>query len=193
MKKLGISILAIVAFHLSSSAQFTEKSVFLGGTANYTYGKYGTSSTVTSEDLTIQPEVSYLLSKNTAVGFSVAYLNSSTFASASSYKDTQNMITPSLFIQMFHPITTNLYWAIKAEVGYGWFEITRPGYNKSSYNVLAIALSPELHYFITPRVGMKASIEGASYAHKFLSGDDSNQFRLVLNPSTWSFGFFVKI
>ncbi len=204
MKKLFLSLLTIVVFQLSSNAQFTQGSVSLGGSFNYTNQKStnSSSSTISNSNLLLSPELSYMLSHNIAVGFTVGISNKTATEPSSSYgyneyKSKTSIITPSLFIQTFYPIYKKLYWSLRTEVGYGWASNTTEygsTKNEDKYNIVGVGISPELDYFLTSKVGLKANFNGFNFAHIYKGNNDyTNIFQFDINPSTWNFGFFVKL
>jgi len=199
MKKLFVSLFAFIMMQGAANAQFTKGSTFLGGSFNFTTQKEGGSSSYSSSSNTniyLTPELSYMLSKNTALGVGLS-LSNNYQKSSSGTKYTTNIISPSLFIQNYYPLAQKLYLSLKSEVGFGWAtsKTENSSYSsKDEYNVLGCSISPELDYFITSKVGMKANFNGLSFAHYY--NDEkyySNKLQFDLNPSNWSFGFFVKL
>jgi|GEM_PF-2898333 hypothetical protein len=202
MKKLFVSLFAFIVMHGAANAQFTKGSTFLGGSFNFATQKEGGSTTSSfsssssSTSINLTPEFSYMLNNNTALGVGLSFSNVYQ-KSSSDTKYKTNIISPSLFIQNYYPLAQKLYLSLKSEVGFGWVT-NKSEYtsytNKSEYNVVGCSISPELDYFITSKVGMKANFNGFSFAHYYNDEDYYfNKVQFDLNPSNWSFGFFVKL
>lgn len=205
MKKLILSICAFMAVYTASNAQFSAKEILVGGSFDYTYQDSKTTDDLksTSNYLTITPEVAYMLTKSVAIGIDFGVLSSKSTSQNNIYtilgntivtsKNTNKFFSPSIFIQKFFPISSNLYWSMKTEVGYGWGKSTY-GEDSQKYTALGFGISPELDYFISKKVGIKANFNGLNYTYtSYKNENKSNRFSVNLNPSNWEFGVFVKL
>ncbi len=207
MKKFVLSICVFMTVYTASNAQFSAKDVIIGGNFNYTYDDSKNSSdrgSSTDNYLTITPNVAYMLTKSVAIGIDLGLrssnssytidniftTNGNTFITT---KSSDKLFAPSIFIQKFNPISTNLFWSVKAEFGYGWGKRTN-GADSQKYTLLELGISPELDYFLSKKIGLRANFNGLNYSHTSYKEDKTdNRFSIYLNPSYWAFGVFVKL
>ena len=126
-------------------------------------------------------------------------------------------ILPNIYLKYYKPFFTKFQFALNLNAGYGTIEseyssittsitpIVGPGSNEigtgtsanivsgygssSGINIFVVDLQPEIHYFITPTLGAMVQLGGVSYT---LYGLEDHNWIVSLNPSTWSYGLFLR-
>ena len=140
MKKLLFTLLLIVLFNLSTSAQFEFGTYYIDCNINYDLSNVKmdnvTETSTKNSNLTFTPEVGYFINNNLAIGIGVSYINnfdSNTNMTFSSYVNGNldykmypsysvglNEIAPLVFIKYFYQPTNKLSFSLRASYALGW-------------------------------------------------------------------------
>lgn len=161
MKKILISVFAM-ALAAPVFAQPEQGQITLGGLVDATVVDGG-------HDLTIAPEVGYMLNDNFQLGLAIGFGN----WKAGDEKET--MIGAEIFGRYFMPIADKASFAVRGGLGYATL-------TESKTNMFGIDVSPEFWFHITPKTSFIASVGSIGYnAVKPDGGDSAGTFNLNWN------------
>lgn len=167
MKKLILSLTAVVAIALSANAQTEKGKWILGGTASYESVKTDATGAKAFQSLSIIPNLGYFVSENFALGTGIGYSYSKTGAASPTGQNEAVVVSPygryyvglndqfKFFGQAAVPLAFGTVKAVDASGDTG----AKAGTSTS----VGVALSPGFAYFPTKKIGIEFALRGISY------------------------------
>ena len=179
MKKLILSVTAVCAFVLSSSAQ-TEKGTFLlGGTASYQSTKSDAAGAKADQELNLVPNVGYFVADNFALGTGVGYNYSKVGGASATGQNEAVVVNP--FGRYYVGLSDQFKFFGQASVpmAFGTVKATDAngdaGDKVGTSTSIGVALSPGFAYYPTKKIGIEFAFKGASYnSYKVKDANDND-------------------
>ncbi len=163
MKKLILSLTAVVALALGANAQTEKGKWILGGTASYESNKTDAAGAKAVEFLAIMPNAGYFVSNNLALGTGVGYQ-----LTKGSTSRTES-ITVSPFARYYAGLSDQFKFFGQASVPLAFGTVKAVdasgdvGAKTGSSTSVGVALSPGFAYFPTKKIGIEFALNGISY------------------------------
>lgn len=167
MKKLILSLTAVVALALSANAQTGKGTWMLGGTASYESTKSDAAGAKATQQLSLVPNVGYFVSENFALGTGIGY-NYSKVGTASATGQNEAIIVKP-FGRYYLGLSDQFKFFGQAAVplAFGTVKATDAngdaGAKTGSSTSVGVALSPGFAYFPTKKIGIEFAFNGVSY------------------------------
>jgi opacity protein-like surface antigen len=181
MKKLILSLTAVVAIALSASAQ-TEKGKFiLGGTASYESVKSDAAGAKAAQNLTLVPNVGYFVSNNFALGTGIGYSYSKIGSASPTGQNEAIVVNP--FGRYYVGLSDQFKFFGQAAVplAFGTVKSTDAsgdaGAKVGSSTSVGVALSPGFAYFPTKKIGIEFAFRGVSYDSYKVEDANDNEIK----------------
>ncbi len=127
---------------------------------------------------------------------------------------TTKTIAPTLFLKYLKPLSNKILFGVMLNLEYGK-EKTKNNLPSSNFsgplsgpfsNPITVAstkdftdyyglsLSPEILFFVTKKIGLRANFNGFSFVKKdAFATKKTTEYSFDLNPSNWTFGVFVLL
>ena len=200
MKKLLLSITAVCAIVLSSSAQTEKGNFLLGGTASYESTKSDLDGAKADQNLNLVPNLGYFVADNFALGTGVGYNYSKSGTASATGQNEAVVVNP--FGRYYVGLGEQFKFFGQASVpmAFGTVKSTDAngdaGDKVGSSTSIGVALSPGFAYYPTKKVGIELSLRGASYndysvkdaSDNEISGAGSEKFSIGTNFFTPQIG-----
>jgi len=167
MKKVILSLAAVVAFAVGANAQTEKGKWILGGTASYQSVKSDADGAKAAQNLSVVPNVGYFVNDNFALGTGVGY-NYSKIGSASATGQNESFVV-SPFGRYYVDLSDQFKFFGQASVplAFGTVKATDAngdtGAKAGSSTSVGVALSPGFAYFPTKKIGVEFAFSGLSY------------------------------
>ena len=172
-------------------AQVESGDKFLGGSMSFSRSNAAIQSIngfegvpLTLSTVTLSPKAGLLVSDNVAIGAAINY----SFQKANQTLDGLNRLTITQNLVGIEPFT-KIYWKLADKAGFmmdisaGFSfgkqnsELTSNSFSldgKNSLFNLRFGLNPKLYYFVTPRIGLEASIGDVYYQLASVKGESGS-------------------
>ncbi|MES3017366.1 MAG: outer membrane beta-barrel protein [Bacteroidota bacterium] len=167
MKKLILSLTAVVAIALSANAQTEKGKWILGGTASYESVKSDASGAKASQTLSVIPNLGYFVSDNFALGTGVGYTYSKTGVASATGQNEAIAVRP--FGRYYVGLSDQFKFFGQAAVPLSFGTVKsvdasgNSGAKVGSSTSVGVALSPGFAYFPTKKIGIEFAFNGLSY------------------------------
>lgn len=173
MKKLALSLFAIVALSLSSHAQTEKGKIMLGG--GLTLDSYNSDVSGASEinNFRIEPNIGYFFGNNIALGTGVGY----SYTSSNGYKNSAFTVSP--FGRYYTTLSESFkfFGQLSVPMAFGSFE--SPYFNntlqKGKTTTVGIGLAPGFAFFPTKKIGIEVAVSGFNYNKTTAKDDNGNK------------------
>jgi outer membrane protein len=167
MKKLILSLTAVVALAFSANAQTEKGKWILGGTASYQSVKSDADGAKAAQELNIVPSVGYFVSNNFALGTGIGYSYSKLGTASTSGQNEAVVVSP--FGRYYVGLSDQFKFFGQAAVplAFGTVKATDAsgdtGAKTGTSTSVGVALSPGFAYFPTKKIGIEFAFKGISY------------------------------
>ncbi|SKB89028.1 outer membrane beta-barrel protein [Daejeonella lutea] len=181
MKKLILSLTAVVAIALSANAQTEKGKWILGGTASYDSQKSDADGAKASETLSLVPNLGYFVSDNFALGTGVGYNYSKVGTASPSGYNEAFVVSP--FGRYYVGLSDQFKFFGQAAVplAFGTVKATdangEAGAKVGSSTAVGVALSPGFAYFPTKKIGIEFAFRGISYNNYRVEDSAGNEVK----------------
>lgn len=179
MKKLILSITAVIAIISVSTAQTEKGKILLGGTASYQSSKSDADGAKAAENLNLLPNIGYFVADNFAVGTGVGYSYSKADVASVAGQNEAFVVSP--FGRYYVPLTEKFKFFGQASVpmAFGTVKATDAngdtGSKTGSSTSIGVAVSPGFAFFPTSKIGIEFAFNGASYnSYKVKDSNDND-------------------
>lgn len=188
MKK-SLIILVVLIAALSSQAQTSKGSMFVGGDFRY-YHNTNKNENLKADryyHFEISPHFGYFITDRFALGISAKYsiVKGSYDTLTSEYLSTNKRYGPDLIARYYGSIAGNFGYFVQGDVGYQFHEHNYSNELPDKGNTISIGLKPGLYYFITPKICLETTLGRISYemdvTKNDVSGTESNSNSFNLN------------
>lgn len=181
MKKLILSLTAVVAIALSANAQTEKGKWILGGTASYQSVKSDADGAKAAQDLSLVPNIGYFVADNFALGTGIGY-NFSKIGTASATGQNEAVVV-SPFGRYYVGLSDQFKFFGQAAVplAFGTVKATDAngdsGAKTGSSTSVGVALSPGFAYFPTKKIGIEFAFRGVSYNSYTVEDANDNKIK----------------
>ncbi|WP_443939478.1 outer membrane beta-barrel protein [Pedobacter sp. MW01-1-1] len=164
MKKLVLSLLAVVGLAYSSQAQTEKGNILLGGTVGFNSTKV-TGAAKANTDFSIVPNVGYFINNNFALGTGIGYTNKKT--PSSMLKRDAFVVAP--FGRYYVDLSSQFKFFGQLSVPMEFGKNCATDLNGDNAVKLAdvssfgVQLAPGFAFFPSKRVGIELSVSGIGY------------------------------
>ncbi len=202
MKKIILSVVAIMAFGFANAQDKKEGGAGLAKSDLYLSGTLNISSSSTGDakesGFTVAPGLGYMLSDNIALEGSVGYTSAKETDGAGDDTLDQSGIAISAGARYFFTPANAFSLSIGAGVSYGMFTDKALVAGADDVKVTAISLNVPvgLHYFVSDNFAITTTWGGLGYstAKSDVDGAEAtNGLELGLDMSSISFGLIYKL
>lgn len=197
MKKILLSVSALLAFSVMSAQEetpttgFSKGDAFISGTVGFSTQKQGD---VKNNSFTVAPSVGYFVSENIALGVSILYTQSKyNIDDVANSESTTSTFNPSLFGRYYFTPASKFSVFGHLQAGYvsGKTESNGGGeYKNDGFNAMAGA---GLNYFISDHLALETVFGAINYSsYKYDGGQKNSNFGINLNLSNVYLGLVYK-
>ncbi len=167
MKKLILSLTAVVVLALNVNAQTEKGKWIIGGSASYDSQKSDADGAKASQSLSIVPSAGYFVSDNFALGTGVGYNYSKTGGASATGQNEAIVVNP--FGRYYVGLSDQFKFFGQAAVPLAFGTVKSvdasgdTGAKVGSSTSVGVALSPGFAYFPTKKIGIEFAFRGVSY------------------------------
>ena len=193
MKKLLFTAAVAVLGFTSLSAQeeaktegFAKGDLFVSGSVGFNSSKTGDAK---SNDLNFSPSVGYFISENIALEVNLM------IGSGEDVADNKTTdLGAGLGATYFFTPASQFSFTVGAGFGYANSKIEYDGGGEDKVDSFRFAVAPGVHYFVSDKFALRASVGALSYASSKVDGADdaTNNFGLNIDLSDINFGIVYK-
>ncbi|SDI50148.1 OmpW family outer membrane protein [Winogradskyella thalassocola] len=193
MKKLLFTAAVAVLGFTSVSAQeeatttgFAKGDLFVSGSVGFNSSKTGDAK---SNDLNFSPSVGYFISENIALE-----VNLMVGTEENAAEDKLTSVGAGLGATYFFTPSSKFSFTVGAGVDYANSKFEPNGGGEAKVDTFGFAVAPGVHYFISDKFALRASVGALSYESTKVDGADdaTNDFGLNIDLSDINFGIVYK-
>jgi len=183
MKKLALSLFAIVAISLSSQAQTEKGKIMLGGGLTLDSYNSDVSGASAISNFRIEPSIGYFFGNNIALGTGVGYSHSDN----GGYQNSAFTVSPFARHYTMLSESFRFFGQLSVPMAFGTFNDPYTGntLQKGKTTSIGVGLAPGFAFFPTKKIGIEVAVSGLTFNKMTAKDNDGNK---VDNRSSKTFG-----